>query len=100
MDQHTLLPAAALESRYFCKKYSQFQVSNKDRFFYDPWAGYLRSGQALTDLLQLAHEAGIVVRENTVVRGVEDTPNGVNVLCTSNLMNAVGLALGEATVLA
>lgn len=69
------------------KKFPQFEVSDKDHLFYDPWAGYLRSGQALTDLVQLAREDGVVVRENLLVQGVEDTVDSATVVCESDVFS-------------
>ena len=55
------------------ERFPQFTVSDEDRLFFDPWAGYLRSGQALADLSTLAREAGVTVLENTLVTAVEET---------------------------
>ena len=61
------------------RRFPQFAVSGEDRLFFDPWAGYLRSGQALADLAGLAREAGVEVRENTRVTAVEETASGAKV---------------------
>jgi glycine/D-amino acid oxidase-like deaminating enzyme len=61
------------------KRFPQFAVSDEDRLFYDPWAGYLRSGQALADLATLARDSGVTIRENTLVAAVEETDSGVRV---------------------
>lgn len=55
------------------ERFPQFTVSDEDRLFFDPWAGFLRSGQALADLATLAREAGVTVLENTLVTAVEET---------------------------
>ncbi len=61
------------------ERYPQFTVSDEDSLFFDPWAGYLRSGQALEDLAKLADDAGVTIRENTLVTAVEDTPSGARI---------------------
>ena len=61
------------------RRFPQFAVSDEDRLFFDPWAGYLRSGQALADLAGLAREAGVEIRENTRVTAVEETASGARV---------------------
>ena len=61
------------------KRFPQFAVSDEDRLFYDPWAGYLRSGQALADLATLARDAGVTICENTLVAAVEETDSGVRI---------------------
>ena len=61
------------------ERFPQFAVSDQDRLFYDPWAGYLRSGQALADLARLARDSGVTIRENTLVTAVEETDSGAKV---------------------
>ena len=61
------------------RRFPQFTVSDEDRLFHDPWAGYLRSGQALADLAGLARDAGVEIRENTLVTAVEETGSGARV---------------------
>ena len=61
------------------RRFPQFTVSDEDRLFYDPWSGYLRSGQALADLAGLARDAGVEIRENTLVTAVEETGSGARV---------------------
>ena len=61
------------------RRFPQFAVSAEDRLFHDPWAGYLRSGQALADLAGLAREAGVAILENTQVTAVEETASGARV---------------------
>ena len=58
------------------ERFPQFAVRSEDRLFFDPWAGYLRSGQALVDLAALARGAGVDIRENTPVTAVEDSGSG------------------------
>ena len=65
------------------ERFPQFTVRDDDMLFRDPWAGYLRSGQAVTDLVQLARDEGVVVRENTPVAGVSETGDGAQVALSS-----------------
>ena len=69
------------------RRFSQFAVSDEDRLFFDPWAGYLRSGQALADLAGLARDAGVEIRENTPVTTVEETGSGARVRLGSESRN-------------
>lgn len=57
------------------ERFPQFTVSDEDSLFFDPWAGYLRSGRALEDLAKLASAAGVTILENTLVTAVEETPS-------------------------
>ena len=68
------------------ERFPQFSVHKEDTLFYDPWAGYLRSGQAMTDLAQLARKEGVDVRENTAVREVKETASGARVVCESDAL--------------
>ena len=40
------------------QRFPQFAVQDDDTLFYDPWSGYLRSGQAVADLADLARDSG------------------------------------------
>ena len=60
-------------------RFPQFAVSDEDRLFYDPWAGYLRSGRALADLAALARAAGVTLREHTRVTAVAESAAGVTI---------------------
>ena len=61
------------------RRFPQFTVSDEDRLFHDPWAGYLRSGQALADLAGLARDSGVAILENTQVTAVEETASGARI---------------------
>ena len=61
------------------ERFPQLVLTGQDRLFYDPWAGYLRSGQALEDLASLARDSGVTLRENTAVEAVEETGTGARV---------------------
>ena len=61
------------------ERFPQFAVSAEDRLFYDPWAGYLRSGRALADLADLARAAGVTIHEHTRVTAVAESARGVTV---------------------
>ncbi len=62
------------------KRFPQFTLHDHDTLFFDPWAGYLRSGQAVEDLAQLAREEGVVLREQTTVDAVEETAGQTRLL--------------------
>ena len=65
------------------QRFPQFAVREGDALFHDPWAGYLRSGQAVSDLAQLAGAEGVAVREQTTVQAVEEETAGVRVAWAS-----------------
>lgn len=69
------------------ERFPQLALTSQDRLFYDPWAGYLRSGQALQDLAKLARDSGVTLRENTPVAAVEETASGAMVCWDSNRKN-------------
>ena len=48
---------------------------------FDPWAGYLRSGQALEDPAGLARSVGVQIREETPVLALAEQGSGVAASC-------------------
>ena len=42
------------------QRFPQFAVRDDDALFYDPWSGYLRSGQAVADLADLARDRALL----------------------------------------
>ncbi len=48
-------------------------------FVYDAWAGYLDSGQAVSDLTDLARKEGVQVRENARVLDLQEAPGKAEV---------------------
>ena len=68
------------------ERFPQFSIHEEDTVFYDPWAGYLRSGQALVDLAGLARNEGVDVRENTAVKEVKETTSGADLAFDSNAL--------------
>ena len=50
-----------------------------ERIIFDSWAGYLASGQAVTDLARLAAADGVTLRDHTRVLGLEEAASGVEV---------------------
>ena len=61
------------------ERFPQFALEEEDILLYDPWTGYLRSGQALTDLAALARSEGVQIREETAVTAVEEFGGKVRV---------------------
>ena len=59
------------------QRFPQFAVQDDDTLFYDPWSGYLRSGQAVADLADLAQDQGVVIRSHTLVQAMDETDQGV-----------------------
>ncbi|NKB67591.1 MAG: FAD-dependent oxidoreductase [Candidatus Latescibacteria bacterium] len=59
-------------------RFPQFTVDADDTLFYDPWSGYLRSGQAVADLVDLARDQGIAVHPHTGVQAIDETDRGVH----------------------
>ena len=69
------------------ERFPQFSVRDDDMLFHDRWAGYLRSGQAVADLAQLARDEGVVVRENTPVAGVSESGDTAQVVLPSESLS-------------
>ena len=62
------------------ERFPQFAFREADAcFVYDAWAGYLDSGQAVSDLTDLARMEGVQVRENARVLDLKDTSGEVEV---------------------
>ena len=68
-----------LTAREVRDRFPQFTVKEGDTLFHDPWAGYLRSGQAVADLAQLARDEAVTVREHCPAEGVSETADGATV---------------------
>ena len=73
------------------KRFPQFGLDQEDILFHDPWTGYLRSGQALTDLATLARSEGVQFREETAVTEIEEI--GDEVRLRSDNLNAYDRAV-------
>ena len=76
-----------LSAKQVGERFPQFAVSDEDRLFYDPWAGYLRSGQALAELAALARDSGVTIRENAPVTAVAESAAGVEVSCGEEVLH-------------
>ena len=62
------------------ERFPQFAFREADAcFVYDAWAGYLDSGQAVSDLTDLARMEGVQVRENARVLDLKDISGEVEV---------------------
>ena len=59
------------------RRYPAFAIRPSDTLIFDPWAGYLRSSQALEDLAGLARSIGVQIREETPVLALEEQGSGV-----------------------
>ena len=68
-----------LSSKEAGERFPQFTLEKEDILLYDPWTGYLRSGQALTDLAALARSEGVQIREQAAVTAVEKVGDEVQV---------------------
>ncbi len=62
-------------------RFPHFRFHDDDKVRFDPWTGYLRSGQAVADLADLAGARGIEVRSGTPVSGLEEKDGAVRVSC-------------------
>lgn len=61
-------------------RYPQFGYEEGDACVYDPWGGYLASGQAVKGLAQVARDDGAEIREQTMVLEVEDGSSRVRLI--------------------
>ena len=78
------------------QRFPQFAVQDDDALFYDPWSGYLRSGQAVADLADLARDRGVAVRSHTPVQDMDETDRGIRLTTGSEqpLFDRVVVAAG------
>ena len=60
-------------------RFPQFRYLEDDTVRYDPWTGYLRSGQAVADLAGLAQARGLEIRIEFPVAELEETGATVHV---------------------
>ena len=67
------------------QRFPQFALEEEDILLYDPWTGYLRSGQAVTDLATLARSEGVQIREETAVNAVTEVGGKVQVISDETL---------------
>lgn len=54
------------------RRFPQFTLHPDDTLLEDPWTGYLRSGQAVADLADLARAEGVLIYSQTPVQEIED----------------------------
>lgn len=52
-------------------RFPQFGYREGDTVLFDPWGGYLASGEAVDGVARLARAAGAVIREETPVRAID-----------------------------
>jgi glycine/D-amino acid oxidase-like deaminating enzyme len=70
-----VLPVAEARQRF-----PQFSYRDEDVCVWDPWAGYVASGQAVAALARLARAEGVIIRESTPVRSVGESATGAEVV--------------------
>ncbi len=70
-------PVEVLSPTQVRQCFPQFTVQDDDTLFYDSWSGYLRSGQAVADLADLARERGVAIRSHTPVQDLAETDRGI-----------------------
>jgi len=63
------------------RRFPAFELRPSDTLLFDPWAGYLRSAQALEDLAALARSQGVQIREATPVKEIAVAGSGVDIIC-------------------
>ena len=62
------------------ERFPQLAFDDSDeRLIFDSWAGYLASGQAVSDLARLAKDEGVVLKEHSRVLGLNETASAVEV---------------------
>ena len=67
---------SAAEAR---KRFPQFRPADHEVCVYDPWAGYIESGRAVSFMARLAEYEGVVLRQNTRVGAVQERPAEVEI---------------------
>ena len=72
-----------LSSRQARTRFPQFRIGPDEVCVYDPWAGYLESGRAVSHLAKLARREGVRIVEETPVISVGEGPSGADVVVDS-----------------
>jgi glycine/D-amino acid oxidase-like deaminating enzyme len=62
------------------ERFPQFTYRDEDTCVFDPWAGYVASGQAVADLARLARSEGVIIHEDAPVVGVVDEGGSVRLI--------------------
>lgn len=62
------------------RRFPQFVVQANDTVVFDSWSGYLRSGEALTQLATIARSDGIQIRESMPVEQVDEQSDQVDIV--------------------
>ncbi len=61
------------------KKFPQFVIEDDEVCIFDDWAGYVESGRAVEMMANIVREDGAVIREESLVTGVDESASGVTV---------------------
>ena len=61
------------------KRFPQFVIDDDEVCVLDDWAGYIESERAVAMMAGIAREDGVVVREESLVTGIDETADGVRV---------------------
>ena len=61
------------------KRYPQFEIEDDEVCVLDDWAGYIESERAVAMMAGIAREDGVVVREESLVSGIDEEADGVSV---------------------
>src|SRR5258708_2174284 len=61
-------------------RFPQFAYDDGDTCVFDPWAGYIASGRAVLDLVRLAREEGVTIREETPAREVAEASGRAEII--------------------
>ena len=62
-------------------RFPQISIRDGDTVLFDPWSGYVRSAQAVSDLAGLASDDGVLIRENAAVREVTESADDTRLVC-------------------
>jgi glycine/D-amino acid oxidase-like deaminating enzyme len=69
----------ALDATEAKTRFPQFVFDAHETCLYDPWAGYLESGQSLLFMSQMASGLGVQLALDTPVTAIDETTNGVRI---------------------
>lgn len=61
-------------------RYPQFTYLDGDTVLFDPWGGYLASGEAVAGVARIAREDGVVILDESPVRAIEDAGTAARIV--------------------
>ena len=70
------IPYEVFDAKELRKRFSEFNLEESGKVYYEPSAGFLRPELAISTQLQLAEQSGAVLKTHTKVLGISPVPGG------------------------